>query len=129
MENWDPQPNERQYYRSAETGDLGWLVRRDGKDRVRLDRAMQEITLPFTPDRWIEEREWKPFSRLSIDRLLFEADKQLCHLLGLHMEAKRDWLSLSEEKRIEWMKTGPGPGGLRAELYLAVEGVLRKHSR
>src|SRR4030095_8083186 len=93
---WDPLPSERQYYRSADTGDLGWLVRREGKERIRLDRAMQEIVRPFEPGdgKWVEEREWKPFSRTQVSKLQFEVDKLMCALLGLHKEGKRDWLSL-----------------------------------
>lgn len=128
-DHWDPLPAERQYYRSAETGDLGWLVRRDGKDRIRLDRAMQEITKPFDDGKWVEEREWKPFSRTQVSKVLFELDKDMCSLLGLHKEAKRDWLSLSDADRIAWMKEGPGPGNLRAEVYAAVSTILARHSR
>lgn len=128
-DHWDPPQTERQYYRSSDTGDLGWLVRRDGKDRIRLDRPMQEIVKPFDEGKWVEEREWKPFSRTQVQKLLFELDKQMCFLLSLYKEAKKDWLSLKDEERIEWMKNGPGPGNLRAEVYKAVFKILERHSR
>lgn len=128
-DNWDPLPAERQYYRSAETGDLGWLVRRDGKDRVRLDRPLQEIVRPFEEGKWVEEREWKPFSRTQVSKLQFETDKLVCSMLGLHKEGKRDWLSLKDEERIAWMKQGPGPGNLRADVYKALAKIFERHSR
>lgn len=128
-DHWDPKPNERQYYRSTDTGDLGWLVRREGKDRIRLDRANQEIIRPFDDGKWIEDREWRPFSRTQVSKLLFEIDRQMCLLLGLHKEAKRDWLSLKDADRIEWMKSGPGPGNLRAKVYEAVLAELKDYSR
>ena len=128
-DNWDPLPAERQYYRHASTGDLGWIVRRDGKDKIRLDRANQEIVRPFDAADWTEEQEWKPFSRTQISHYAWECDKGVCRLLGLHKEAKREWLSLNDADRIEWMKLGPGPGNLRAEIYEAIMGVLGKHSR
>lgn len=128
-DHWDPLPAERQYYRSTSDGNLGWLVRRDGKDRIRLDRPNQEIVKPFEQGKWIEEQEWKPFSRTQVSHFAWDCDIRLCKMLGLYQEAKREWLSLRDEERIEWMKSGPGPGNLRAEIYAAIMDVLRKHSR
>lgn len=127
--NWDPTEAQRRWYRSNRTGDLGYVVMRDGRERIRLHRPMQEIVKPFDDGEWVEEREFRPFSGNQVDRLCFEADKLLCNMLGLHKEAKREWLNLRDPERIEWMKLGPGPGSLRSDLYLAIKGVLGKHSR
>lgn len=127
--HWDPEPSERIYYRSAKTGNLGWLVRREGADKIRLDRAMQEIIIPFNKDEWDEERHYKPFSRTQVSLLAFEADKLLCRMLGQHERSRKEWLSLSDKERISWMEQGPGPDGLRGEVYAALFGVLGKHAR
>lgn len=127
--NWDPKPDERIYYRSATTGDRGYIVRREGVDKIRLDRAMQEIVRPFEASQWIVEHDYKPFTLYQISNLAFEADKILCRMLTLQKESKRDWLLLPDKERIDWIENGPGPGNMRTELYLAIMGVLKEHAR
>lgn len=127
--NWDPKPDERIYYRSATTGDLGWIVRRDGIDKIRLDRANQEIIRAFDEAAWIPDRDYKPFTLFQISHLAFEADKVLCRMVGLQKESKREFNMLPDKDRIEWMTNGPDTGGLRAELYEAIMGVLKEHAR
>lgn len=129
MDNWDPAPSERIYYRSAQTGDLGYIVRRGGVDKIRLDRPMEEIVMPFNESSWTPEREFKPFTWHQVAHLAFESDKLLCRMLGLHKESRREWMNLSDKERIEFEQEGPAPSGLRAELYRAVTGALKGHSR
>lgn len=128
-DNWDPTEAQRRYYRSTQTGDLGYVVMREGKERIRLHRGSQEIIKVFDEGEWAEERDFRPFSKHQVDRVCFEADKALCGMLNLHKESKRDWLNLRDAERIEWGKIGPGPGSLRSDLYVAIQSVLRKHSR
>lgn len=105
--NYDPPKGERKYYRSSVSGDLAYLVRRDGKDHIKLDRPMEDICRPFRPDQWIEEKSHAPLARAHIVQVAFEADKRLCPFLGLHLEARKDWLSLRDEERIQWLSDGP----------------------
>lgn len=128
-DNWDPKPSERIYYRSARDGNLGYLVTRDGVDKIRLDRPMEEIVLPFRESEWLQEHEYRPFALSQIAALAFEADKFLCRLLGLHKEAKREWLSLKDLERADWIQNGPDDAGLRRELFAAIYGVLKKVAR
>lgn len=127
-DHFDPPDHERVFYRHITTGDLGWLVRRDGKDCIRFDRPSQEIVKLFKESEWILEREHRPLTRLQLCQVAFEADKRLCFFLGKHDLARRDWLMLKDEDRIAWSQRGPGPGTGRRELFQAVMSVLERHA-
>jgi hypothetical protein len=128
QDHWDPKPDERILYRDTQTGDLGYLVRRGGKDRVRLDRPNEEIIRPLD-DHWAEENEYRPFNLFQVAAIAFESDKLLARMMGNHPEAKREWMSMREEKRIDFMQNGPSGNALRSELWTAIMGVLKPHAR
>lgn len=124
--HWDPADHERLFYRHVTTGDLGWLVRREGHDCIRLDRPAQEITRLYKEVEWIPEREHRPLTKLQLVQIAFEADKRLCFFLGKHDLARREWLSMKDEQRIAWSENGPGPGGGRPELFRAILKTLER---
>ncbi len=124
QDNWDPLPHERAFHRHSTTGDLGWLVRREGKDCIRLDRPAQEIVRPFRPDEWIVEREHRPLTKYQLAQVAFEADKKLCFFLGHHDLSRREWLALKDEPRIAFTNNGPGGKGPRQQLFNAIMSVL-----
>lgn len=127
-DNWDPPDHERTYYRHTMTGDLGWLVRRDGKDYIKYDRPSHIMERPFRDQDWIAEREHRPLTRLQLAQVAFEADKRLCFFLGLHDQSRREWLSLKDEQRIAWSSAGPPNKGGRQELYQAVMAALARYA-
>jgi hypothetical protein len=127
-DHWDPAPHERSYYRHVTTGDLGWMVRREGKDHIKLDRPAQDLVKLFRPEEWIVEQEYRTLTRQQFAQIAFEADKKLCHFLGEHDLARRQWLELHERVRIAWVNMGPGHG-LRAKLYAAIMATLQEHAR
>jgi hypothetical protein len=119
----DPPPSKRQYFRSAETGDLGYLVQRKGKDYIKLDRALEEIVKPYneaTRHQWQPDREWRPLNRVALAQICFEADKVFCRHLGLADLSTKEWLSLSTEQRILWMEKGPTQDPNRAKLWKSI---------
>lgn len=122
--DWEPREHERIYVRSATTGDLGWMCKREGKQCVRLDRPMQEIIKPYLDTEWIPESDHRPLTRLQLSQIAFEADKALCLYIGMHDLARREWKLLTERQRITWTETGPGRGSGRRELFLAVMNSL-----
>lgn len=135
--DWEPENDERSYYRHARTGDLGYLVRKDGKDCIRLDRPMEELYQPMT-DAWVREDEHVPFSRFQVATVAWDADKALCRILGQHVEARSEWSSQSDKERIYFMARGPCEkhgkdlkqvGGLRSELYKTIMGLLGPMAR
>lgn len=117
---YEPPDKDRIYYRNVTSGQLGWFVRRDGKDRIRFDRPDQEITVPFTKAQWVAEQEHRPLTKAQITQVAFEADKMLCRILGLHDKADKEWLNLKDETRIAWMETGPTRPVERSHLYRAI---------
>lgn len=123
--DWDPPEHERQYFRSAQTGDRGWMVRRGGKDTIKLDRKAEVIERTFFPGDWVEESPDVPdFTAIQIAQVTFEADKALCRQMGDAKKAKREWLNLSDDQRIQWMNEGPVEPR-RKKLYAAVKKALQ----
>lgn len=124
-DHWDPPEHERQYFRSAQTGDRGWLVRRDGKDYMKLDRKAEVIERLYREGEWIEEApEMADFTAIQIAMVTFEADKALCKQLGDTKKARREWLNLLDEQRIQWMNDGPQEPR-RKRLYQAVKKAMQ----
>lgn len=122
---WDPpSEEERVYYRDIQTGDLGYMVRREGKACIRLDRPLQEIIRPYRKNQWKPDVEHRPLTKFQVTRIAFEADRQLCLTLGLHDKAKREWMSLTDEQRIAWSDGGPTDKVERVKLYRSVMKAL-----
>lgn len=127
--DWDPPPGQRIYVRNADTGQLGWLVRRNGKDCVRLDRANQEIITAFSGATWLQVVEHRPLNRVQLVQIAFEADKALLRSLGEYEKAKKEWLSLSDKQRVAWIEEGPKDPPIRAMFYRTIMDFLEEHMR
>jgi hypothetical protein len=129
--DWDPDVGEREYYRHVSDGQLGWKVRRGGVDCIRLDRA-QEITRKLGGD-WLPELEHREMTTAAVAHVCFEADKKLCLFLGLMENSRKDWNSLHEEQRKEWISKGPPAilmsKGEWAKLTPTEQSKLRKESK
>lgn len=106
-DEWDPEVKERTYFRDITTGDLGWLVRREGKPHIKLDRPMQDICKPMRPGQWKEENEHRPLTKYQIGMVTWAADQALCLPLGYHGEIGTEWGDLTDRQRIAWCKDGP----------------------
>lgn len=127
--NWDPKPHERTYYRDAVTGDLGWMVRRNGIDHIRLDRPADNIEQPYDVTRFTMDREPAKLTSAMVAQIAFAAHKQLCLLTGKFAESKKDWArDMKVEDRAKWMKDGP-KGELEERLFVAVREALGKFAR
>ena len=120
-------PTERIKYRSRTTGDRGYVYQDGDRVRIKLDRPSEDVSRPFVAGDWIEETEIRNFTPMQMAQVAFVADRQLCTFLGLHTEAKLDWISRKEEARIRFMKNGPPGHDIRHELFDAVMTVLRRY--
>jgi hypothetical protein len=119
---WDPEPSDRVYYRARQDGQRGYIVRRD---KIRLDRPMEELIREFTND-WAPDNQTYPVTEHAIARIAFVADRALCGAIGKHDVARdNEWLSLSDKARQKWMKEGPSSGDVRDDLFDAIMGTLR----
>ena len=126
--NWDPEEHERTWYSHTMTGDHGWMVRRDGRDCIRLDRPDQEIVKVYRDGEWKPELEHRPLTKLQLAQVAYEADRKLCFFLGLHDEARREWNAMREQDRLKWAQHGPGKGPGRMQLFMAVTGTLERYA-
>jgi hypothetical protein len=118
--DWDPRKEQREYVRNAQTGDLGWIVRRSGKPMVKLDRPNQEILRRYIPSEWVPEETQRPLAQIHAARVAFAADCELCRALGLPLHAKRKWAELSEGERAMFTKNGPEKPQARQVLFKSV---------
>jgi hypothetical protein len=126
--DWDPRPAERTYYRSNKTGDRGYLVRRDGRDMVRLDQPMHEALRRLDPNEWQPDHELRRLSRPQMAMVAWVADQELARALGFPADAKREWRDIPEHKRIKWMETGP-KNPVRKFLFEAIMETLEEVNR
>ena len=126
--DWTPAPSERTYYRSVRDGQRAYLVRRGGKDMMRLDREMEEILFPVNKENlqeWVADRQVHPINAYQLAQVTFAADRELCRVMGKTIESRKEWLSLKEQERVKWMEVGPDTGDIRDDLYDAMTGTLR----
>lgn len=122
--DWDPEPGEREWYRETSSGQLGYRVRRGGRDRIRLDRGSEEILRAFTPGEWSPEKERRPLMAFHLARVAFEADRALCSNIGLPENARKEWSSLSEDQKKAWLTVGPTKDPMRKRLYESIQAGM-----
>ncbi len=116
-------------YRSAQDGELGTLVERDGNQYVKLNRPHEEILRHFNGGNgWIPEVENRPISRAQLGFVCFEADKALRQVLGDYSGAKKTWQDLSDKQRILWMDEGP-KSAERSAVWKAIQMILEPLTR
>lgn len=123
-DHWDPPPDERTYYREGGGGQLGWLVRRNGRDCIRLDRATQELIVPIKG--WEPDTSHKPLTLAHVAQVTFEADRALCRYIGIQAQTRKQWIDMREPERIDWMKHGPDTADpIRRSLYVSIRAAMK----
>lgn len=120
----EPLKSQRVYYRHNQTGDRGYIVKREGKDAIRRDRPnVDDYT--FQLGDWVAEvADARKFTEIQIAAVQFEADKKLCWALGLPTLSRREWVDVPEKQRFDWMKEGPKTPE-RSGLYTLIGDYLR----
>jgi hypothetical protein len=122
--SWDPTPAERSYYRSRIDGsDVGWLVRRGGKDFIRLNVPQDTNLRPFRPDDWISEKAPALLMVGATARIAYEAHRALMYGLHHHKLGRKEWVNLQEETRMKWIAEGPKM--LDAEHAVIAQGLYK----
>ena len=114
---------QRSYWRSTVNGEKGYLVQRDGREYIRIDQPGDTVERNFRPSDWIPEVEHRPLSPMSMARVAWAADQELCVGLGIH--AAKAWINTPESARIRFMEQGPD-GTARRAVYDAIMGALRE---
>lgn len=128
--NWDPPAPDREYFRHQGTGDRGYIVRRDGKTMIRLDRPMQEILKPKN-DEWQADEYGSTVLREQVAMVAFAADRAACTLVGLHAESRVGWMELTDKQRNAFTVGGPPKDAspIRVALYLSILAGLKPFTR
>ena len=121
--DWNPPDNKRTYYRRSTDGQLGWLVRRAGRQMIRLDRPDEQIRA-LVDGEWVPDREHRPLNRGQVAQVCFAADRALCLALGLHKEAKREWIELRQEDKKVWLHEGPPTPKVRSVVFERIRDAL-----
>lgn len=121
-----PEQLERRWVRHGESGQLGSIIEEDGKLFVELDRfsaSKAHNRIPYRPKEWMHEEPPPLLTEQMVAHIQFVADVELCRNLGLFKLASRQWESLKDEQRIQWVKEGPDPERhpARARLYQAIK--------
>lgn len=129
--NWDPPAPDRQYFRHVTTGDRGYIVRRDGKDVIRLDRPMQEIIKAKNENEWKEDEYGSTVLRTQVAMVAFAADRAACTLVGLHAESRVTWAELTDKQRAAFTVGGPQKDAspVRVAIYLSILAGLKPFTR
>lgn len=125
-QTYDPDELSRVYYRHAITGDLGWLVVRDGKDKIKLDRPNEDLCKPFVPSEWIPELEHRPLTRFQAAQVAYLADQRLLMLMG-NFQVRKEWNMQHEDYRIKWSEEGPPANPpVRQEMFRSIMRALER---
>ena len=125
----DPLPSERVYYRHVTTGELGYLVRRQGQEVVRYDRPAVDMTDDRLSN-WRRDEDHRPLNANQVAQIAHAADLKLCFFLGIH--GLKEWRDLSDQQRISFLHDGPkdsSPGRARTRLFLAITGAVSDLAR
>lgn len=121
--DWDPAPDKRTFYRSSRDGQLGWLVRRGGREMIRLDRAAETLR-HMVEGEWVPDKEHRPLNKATVAKICHAADRELCFALGEHGRAQPEWNDLTQEEKRDWMLKGPTKPVIRAVIYARIKDAL-----
>lgn len=128
-DDYDPSEQDKDYYRHRLSGNLGWMVRRGGREMIRLDRPQEEILFHYRAADWDAEDRPRQLGPGQAARVAFEAYKALCAITGKPNRAKMEWHSMSEQARVDFSTKGPrNPTQLEKKLWEAVVQTLAEFS-
>jgi hypothetical protein len=122
-DEWDPKEHEKEWYRNIISGQRGWKVTRKGDPRVRLADYTNDVNRKLDGD-WVPDDEKRKMTRAQVGQICFEADKKLCFFIGLKENATKQWNDLHEEKRREWIESGPRVHPVRKAVGEAIRAAL-----
>jgi len=109
----------KEWVRSAVSGDLGFLIQKDGVTFVRLDRPQQNVDRIYREQDWVKESSPKWLSLHQRASVAYAADCKLRDVLGSRDPGRKDWSLLSHEERAQWMN-GPKVSGIRRWVWEAI---------
>jgi hypothetical protein len=91
----------------------------DGHPFVKLDRAYETL-IPWDPSKFELAERYRPVSSVQKARIAQTADRELCATLGLFVQARKEWGTLTPKERERWCEGPPDGPQLRRRLYRAI---------
>jgi hypothetical protein len=119
LPNIDPPKHERCWFRHSISGDRGWLVKREGRDMIHLDRVADAV-VPKDAS-WEPDQQKIELTEYQVAQICWDADAKLGYLTG--RQKRKDWYLLTEEERTRFVRDGP-MGELRQRLWLAIKEAI-----
>lgn len=110
--------------RNAKTGERAEVVLRDGQEVV-ITAVGAQRPIPYKPQDWIVETVPRRMTKMQAAEIAFLADQGLQNFLGERSRAKKPWISLREEDRIDFADKGPKSPPARRLLWRCVMGALQ----
>ena len=105
-------------YRHRKSGALG---HRYGPSIMVPVPDFPDKTIEFKEDEWEECAPTRPLGRMQIGHITYEADRLLCRFVG---ETSKQWESLSDKRKQNWVKKGPGKPEIRRSVWLSLTETL-----
>lgn len=91
-------------YRSATTGDKGFIETSNGKQYVVLDRPGHAVRRLYKAGEWIKEAEHRPLLPQQIGVIKFMAEKYLLMAVGDPEGHKMNWMLMTNIQRSDYME-------------------------
>jgi hypothetical protein len=124
----DQKPEERVWYAHRTTGERAYLVLRDGREWMHLDRPTEALRA-FTGD-WVRDTEFRPIAIGQLAQVAYVAHQELCRVVGDHGQTQKAWVALSDAERRPWLDgTGPAEPKEARLLFKVIWKVLSTVSR
>lgn len=112
-----------QRVRNVTDGQIGFLVTTSAGTCVKLDRASQDIIIPYSPHVWLNADK-PPLNEVQVAQVAFAADQALRRVNGEYNVD--EWISLSDKDRIDFITNGPRTTDeSRKKLYYRVVACLK----
>lgn len=120
----DPAPEDRAYFREKTTGEIGYVVTRNGQEVIRLDGPVE--TIRVKDFRWEPRPTAQPLKKAWVGQVCFEADRGLARFIGMPGQVHLKWHELRDVERTRWMESGPQKNPLRRKLWQAIQAAFRE---
>ncbi len=91
-------------YRSATTGDKGFMIEVDGKKYIELDRPSNPSRRVYKEREWVKEEEHRPLLPQEIGRVHFEMERTFLLALKDPKARKMNWEMMTNLERNEWVR-------------------------
>jgi hypothetical protein len=129
MLNVEPEQKDRIYYRHVKTGELAYVVIRDGRNMLKTNRPSAPEYYDLPPDttggQWYLDKERRALNGAQVAMIAYAADSVLTRCIS-HQQPK-EWATLTDEQRRVFTAHGPPKNQVeRYNLYSTIVESLKE---